>query len=262
MIAFTPVRCEPATLEVFLDHAARVDGIEEWWVYDDNTDPASSRLLADADVKVLEPIDGLPESTYARTEQTHQWPDGAVSRVAAVKNHAIDRFLSTDSSHLFLVDSDVILQPGTVRHLRDVGVPVVSAVYWSQWTPGSPWMPNVWDHSHYQFTNLGTIARLREPGDYEVGGLGACTLIDRRLLEHVRFEPIKNWPMWGEDRWFTMRCGVLGIPLVACTHVTPFHVYRSSQLDEARDWSAARAQAWVQQHLDDRWIQALITPAA
>ena len=92
MIAFTPVRCEPATLEVFLDHAARVDGIDDWWVYDDNTDPASSRLLAEADVTVLPPIDGLPESTYARTEQTHQWPDGAVSRVAAVKNHAIDRF--------------------------------------------------------------------------------------------------------------------------------------------------------------------------
>lgn len=249
-ITFSPIRQTPAILERFL---ARLSG--EVWVYDDNIDPESSALLRDADVRILAPID-LPTDGYKR-ETTHEWPAGAISRVAAIKNYAIDRFMETSSNHLFLVDSDVILQDHTVGHLQGAGLPIVSLVYWSQWNPGGPWLPNVWDESHYQFRSRESITRLTSPGHYEVGGLGAATLIEREVLERIRFDPVPNFPMWGEDRWFCMRAGVHGIPLHACTHMAPFHIYRDEQIEESDGWNFAKAEGWKSEHLTAEWARSL-----
>ena len=42
------------------------------------------------------------------------------------------------------------------------------------------------------------VSRLTEPGVYEVGGLGACTLIHRQaLLRGVNYKRIYNLSFWG-----------------------------------------------------------------
>ena len=244
-ITFTPVRQTPEVLEVFLAH---VEG--DLWAYDDNTDPESSALLRESGATILPKID-LPEGGYDRDGKTHEWQMPAVYRVATIKNYAIDRFMATGEPWLFLLDSDVILQPGTASHLAGPA-PVTSLVYWSQWNPGDPWLPNVWDHSHYGFTE--SPARFADPDHYRVGGLGAATLIHRWVFDKVRFDPIPNWPMWGEDRWFCLRAGLEDIPLTACTHMTPFHVYRDEQLPEVVDgWTTEKAEAWKAKHLDTSW---------
>ena len=248
VVTFTPVRQTPPVLDLFLDRLVR-QGYESWF-YDDNDNAESTRLLQD--FTLLEPID-LPSDGYERADATHKWPASAVGRVAAIKNHAIDQFLKTDASHLFLIDSDVILLPGTVDHLLSLEVPVVSSVYWSRWKLDQPWMPNVWDGGHYEFRSGESLTRLAVPGHYEVGGLGACTLIERSVLERVRFDPVPNFPLRGEDRWFCMRAGVYGIPLLADTCVTPWHVYRDSDLPTGERWNVAAAEAWKSEHLGPRW---------
>lgn len=78
------------------------------------------------------------------------------------------------------------------------------------------------------------MAQLRQPGVYEVGGLGACTLIRRSALEKgVRFERIRNLSLWGEDRHFCVRAAALGIPLFVDTRNPAFHIYRDSDLEGA-----------------------------
>lgn len=75
---------------------------------------------------------------------------------------------------------------------------------------------------------------LKLPGLYEVGGLGACTLISRyAMLAGVNFEPIKNLSFWGEDRHFCVRAAAIGIPLYVDTYVPAYHIYRESDLDGA-----------------------------
>ena len=249
VITFSPVRQSPPVLNLFLDRLAR-QGYESWF-YDDNDEAASTALLEG--FTVLEPIDLPSAGDYKRAVSTHIWPGGAVDRVAAIKNYAIDLFLRADASHLFLVDSDVILLPGTIDHLLEVDVPVISSVYWSRWQANQPWMPNVWDGGHYEFWSKESMTRLAEPGHYEVGGLGACTLIERSVLENVRFDPVPNFPMRGEDRWFCMRAGVHGIPLLADGCLTPFHVYRDDQLAEARRWTLVEAERWKADKLDAKW---------
>jgi hypothetical protein len=167
----------------------------------------------------------------------HNWSSAAVARIAAVKDAAIRSFLATDADFLFFIDADVIPHPDLVRHLVSLNLPVVSEVYWSQWKDGQPWLPQVWDRHHYQFDSPENVVRLRVPGVYPVGGLGACTLIRRDVLERgVCFAAVPGVDYWGEDRAFCIRAAAAGVPLAADTHYPAFHVYRDSQLDEMVQW--------------------------
>ncbi|MCL6593455.1 MAG: glycosyl transferase, partial [Alicyclobacillus sp.] len=76
------------------------------------------------------------------------------------------------------------------------------------------------------------LNQLRIPGIYEVGGLGACTLIRRSALEKgVNFSEIPNLSFWGEDRHFCIRAAALGLRLWVDTHVPAYHIYRLDDLD-------------------------------
>jgi hypothetical protein len=253
IIAFSPIRQSPSILNLFLEQL-RMQSVDVW-VYDDNEPGGESSALLD-DATVLPRID-LPPTDYGKNEFGHFWSKRAFARVAAIKQYGIDSFLESDATHLFLVDSDVILQPGTVDHLVELDLPVVAAVFWSQWQDERPWMPNVWEWPPYAFSSPQWLEHLRWPGHVEVGGLGACTLIARSVLEQVRIEPTPATEELGEDRWFAARCTEAGIPMTACTCVTPFHVYHPRQLVDAEGWDECKAKIWTTENLDDGWWQRI-----
>lgn len=267
-ISFTPVRVEPGILEMFLTalgHVAEHSPGAEFWFYDDNVEESSSELLRAFATRIGDRATILPEldlapSDYSRAGATHEWSFKAVDRVAAIKNAAIRRFLETDACHLFLVDADVIVRPELIDHLTEQQVDVVTAVYWTQFRPGHPYLPNVWDSDAYGFDSPESVIRLRSPGHYAVGGLGACTLVDRRVLEAgVDFTAIPSVRMWGEDRHFCIRAGVHGFSLVADTCLTPFHVYRAELLEPAGEWVAGGMDpGWfVERWLTRAWEHAV-----
>lgn len=227
MIAFSPIRQHPQVLELFLKHMSGV----ELWVYDDNTDPESSALLQQSGALTLPKLHDLDPSIYKRGVHTHDWNLSTFHRVAKIKNAAIDAFLKTDHGALFLIDSDVLLRPGTLEHLDDAQLPVIASVFWTKWSPHHGRGPNSW----------GSLPEpLLEPGHHEVIGLGACTLIRREVLTRgVRFTPVVHLATEGEDRWFCHRARALGYKLVMCSHLEPFHVYRDSEIQAAKEWSNA-----------------------
>jgi hypothetical protein len=262
IVTFTPVRVEPEILERHLDHLELVSTEHrvEHWFYDDNDDPQSSQLLVEwarrHETMLVLPETNLIDTDYRRDGATHQWSDVAVSRIAQIKNYAIGRFLETSkASHVFFVDADVLVAPGTIDHLIGVEAPIISAVYWTQFTPGDPYMPNVWDRDKYGFDSIESILRLAQPGHHAVGGLGACTLIERHVLESgVDFSPIPNLRIWGEDRHFCIRAMCAGFPLAADSCVTPFHVYRTDLLEDADTWTAAdHSPDWFRTH----WVNSV-----
>jgi len=80
---------------------------------------------------------------------------------------------------------------------------------------------------HLEFIDI-----LKKPGVYEVGGLGACTLISKRAIKAgVSFKEIRNVSFWGEDRHFCIRAQALGLDLFVDTHYPAFHIYRESDLN-------------------------------
>jgi hypothetical protein len=244
VVVFSPVRVDPETLRAHLTALEAQEDVWEVWHYDDNTDPESSALLADSGHLILPPLEQLPPGTgYARGADTHSWDSASVARVALIKNHAIRHFLAEEHpTHLLLVDADLILQPGTITHMVETGDPILCQVFWTKWkADGGDESPNCWDYHPTGYYNRESFERLRQPGHYEVGGLGACTLIDRDVLEAgVDFTPVVGVDYFGEDRHFCVRAAARNIPLTVCSHLPPYHVYRERDL--------LGLPAWMKEH--------------
>lgn len=263
-----PVRQEPEIVRLAVaswEEVARTAGADVTAVLiDDNTDPVSSALLTGLTrtatgftVEVHRADEDLPHtSTYARTEHAHVWDSSSIGRVTAIKDALIRRVLDDPTiSHLFLVDSDLVLHPKTLAHLLSHDVDVVAEVFWTRFRPAAPLMPNCWDTHPTRYDDAGSVIRLRQPGLYQVGGTGACTLFSRVALDHgLRFQAVPHLELWGEDRHLSVRAAVLGIALHVDTTYPAFHVYRTTDLEDAHEWATAGCPpAWWTEQLDGAW---------
>ncbi|MBI1763558.1 MAG: hypothetical protein HYR56_19205 [Acidobacteria bacterium] len=265
VIVFSPVRVASAVLrEVLHDlRAAQQQRLAlEFWFYDDNDDPASSQLLAGFcathPARVLPKL-ALEPAAYVRTEDAHEWKPNVVDRIIRIKNFALAEFLKTDAAALFLVDADVCVPPPLIEHLFALDLPIVSEVFWTRWWPQSPYLPNVWDVHDGRYHSPESVLRLRDAGQYEVGGLGACTMLRRVAVERgVSFARIPSLDFSGEDRHFCVRATCLGFQLYADTVFPPFHIYRESQLPDVARWRAQHyARAFFLNWLDDEWARSI-----
>jgi glycosyltransferase involved in cell wall biosynthesis len=247
----SPIYQKPGILAVFLAslknlaHRITLDFL----FVDDNVDAESSQMLAafareGAEVLVWR---GEEKGEYLCDEVSHAWNVGLMLKVANYKNSIIKYAIKNDYDFLFLVDSDLVLHPNLIEHLITLDKDIVSEIFWSQWHEGEPCLPNVWLFDEYdlvprtpgeeltdqekQIRQTRFLQQLRTPGVYEVGGLGACTLISRQaLLTSVNFAPVKNLTIWGEDRYFCIRAAVLGLALFVDTHYPAYHIYRERDL--------------------------------
>ncbi|MEK3663024.1 glycosyltransferase [Paenibacillus sp. FSL F4-0236] len=254
----SPIHQKPMVLKEFLNSLLRLNiaDIElDFHLVDDNDDEESSRLLQEfqsmGDHIYLQ-SSGFHDA-YIRNDTTHFWNTNLVWKVANFKNLMINRAQTLNYDYLFLIDSDLILHPDTLRHLIGTNKDIISEVFWTQWQPETMFQPQVWMHDEYNQWELlpgeklqpeeinrrfhEFIAKMRIPGIYEVGGLGACTLISQHAIKTgVSYNQIRNISYWGEDRHFCIRAAALGIPLFVDTHYPALHLYRDSDLSKVEDF--------------------------
>ncbi|WP_152393327.1 glycosyltransferase family 2 protein [Paenibacillus guangzhouensis] len=251
----SPVHQKPAILREFLTslHRLRQEHMEFGYFYiDDNPGEQASEMLRDF-AKSVDRVTVLKSGQldeYYRNETTHFWNEHLIWKVAEFKNTMIQHAIDEQYDYLFLVDSDLLLHPGTVEQLVAAGKDIISEIFWTSWQSDSAPQPQVWLRDEYtqweqqRGENLSDeeiavrydqfITKLKIPGVYEVGGLGACTLISRSaLVAGVNFKPIKNLSFWGEDRHFCVRAVAIGFSLYVDTHFPAYHIYRESDLDKA-----------------------------
>ncbi|MGE5416608.1 MAG: glycosyltransferase [Acidobacteriota bacterium] len=254
----SPVYQKPEILEAFLTSLKKLNRHSismDYMFVDDNADEESSQLLAEfnrEESKVFT-IRGKEQGAYLCNDETHHWDDSLMLKVANYKNMIIKYAIENDYDYLFFVDSDLVLHPHLIEHLKNANKDIVSEIFWSQWHNDRPLEPNVWMFDEYDLIpkSLGEklgekemeirqfkfLNQLRIPGLYEVGGLGACTLISRAaLVKGVSFMPIKNLTIHGEDRFFCIRAAVLGIELFVDTHYPAYHIYRERDIKGVQDY--------------------------
>lgn len=249
----SPVHQKKIILSEFLDslHRLKHENMEFGYLFiDDNQDEQSSELLSDFS-KLVDHVTIQPSyrhDDYVRNETTHFWNEQLIWKVAEFKNTIIQYAIEEKYDYLFLVDSDLLLHPRTIEQLIAADKDIISEIFWTRWQPDSTPQPQVWLMDEYtqweqrrgeklsdgEIANRYEqfIAKMKTPGVYEVGGLGACTLLSRRaLLSGVNFNPIKNLSFWGEDRHFCIRASAIGFSLFVDTHFPAYHIYRDSDLD-------------------------------
>lgn len=255
MLIASPVQQQPTILALFLASLKRLhaDQLElSYFFIDDNTDVTSSLLLeqfavAREGVTIIRSDSSDSPDVYVRTDTTHCWSEQLIWKVAYFKNRIIEHALERQFDYVFLLDSDLLLHARTLEQLVSDDKDIVSEIFWTRWQPDARPQPQVWLHDEYGQWERGRgeklsdeeiavrleqfYAKISEPGVYEVGGLGACTLLSRRALEAgVHFGPISNLTFWGEDRHFCIRAAALGLRLFVDTHYPAYHIYRSADL--------------------------------
>lgn len=246
----SPIYQKPIILELFLHCLSRLqlaDYEVHYHFIDDNRDAQSRHILHTFQQNNR---NVLIESAREEAEDPyhgHNWSQKKIWKVAGFKNRIIEHARCEVFDYLFLVDSDLLLYPQTISCLIDARKEIVSEVFWTKWVETSVQQPQVWltdDYIQYkkevgekvskEEERVRTFAffdMLKKPGVYEVGGLGACTLIARSALEKgVSFKQIKNLSFWGEDRHFCVRASALGIDLFVDTHYPAFHIFRDLEL--------------------------------
>ncbi|MGL6106767.1 hypothetical protein [Romboutsia sp.] len=230
--------------------------IVDYYFIDDNVDLQSKQLLwnfkTEHDNVFLE-TSKTDDNEYYFDNYTHRWSDKLIEKVSMFKNNIINFSIEKDYDYLFLIDSDIVLHPKTLHQLISNEKEIISNIFWTQWTPDNPPLPQVWlkdDYKLYdaiqnenltdteiQKKTIDFINLLKEHGVYKVGGLGACTLISKSaLLKGVNFNPLYNISFWGEDRHFCIRAAALGIDLFVDTYYPAFHIYRESDLLKVHEY--------------------------
>jgi glycosyltransferase involved in cell wall biosynthesis len=163
----------------------------------------------------------------------HTWSDVKLKNMADMRDRCLALLKESNCKFLFSIDSDVILQhDDTLRHLVGLDKSIVSEVFWAKWEQNTNrFLPNVWLSGGYNI-NDAFIKQMTFPGLYEVGGLGAVTLIHRDVVENgVNYQRVTNLPpeMRGEDRDFCTRAACVGFKLWADTYKTPLHLERTEE---------------------------------
>lgn len=248
-----PVSQRAAVLSEFLLSLAELEKntvVVDYYFVDDNGESEASQLLRQfaEEGKNVRITSGKKIATeYNRNEFTHWWKEELIWHVARMKDEIIQYAIAQNYDYLFLIDSDLVLHPLTLEQLLAAKKDIISNIFWTKWQPNTIEMPQVWVSDEYtlypkrrdeQLTDAEKnermhmfLQQLRLPGIYEVGGLGACTLISRQALTAgVRFAEIPNLSYWGEDRHFCIRAQALGLKLYVDTHYPAYHIYRESEL--------------------------------
>lgn len=268
----SPVRQKPKILKEFLKSLAALDKIElkvDFMFIDNNDIAKSSQLLKEFSVEgCLTFIEREPPiQVYNCNEVTHNWNNELIWKLAGLKNYIFKFALDNNYSHVFMIDSDLVLHPLTLKFLLASGKDIISEIFWTKWNPDSIELPQVWLAGQYSFHYGGAVSQevanhsafsffnqLRIPGVYEVGGLGACTLFTRKAIAGgVHFGQIANLDYWGEDRHLCIRANVLGFKLYVDTHCPALHIYRQSELHRVHDFKKMVEAQKVSQ--DSIWSQ-------
>lgn len=219
----------------------------------------------------VEATTGRPSGAeYSVSDVTHGWNEATFNWLGKLKQDYLNYARGNGYDAVFLVDSDLLLDPYTLQCLIDNELPVTSAVFWTSWMPGAPEQPQVWQKHPYNldggtFREPEFIRRLRNRELIQVGGLGACTLIRLEGTEAATYYPfIPDLPsggMWqGEDRHFCVSANRAHIPLYADAWSRIHHLYRPGRTEDIfriRDSLVRRRPGHVQY---DNYVRLRLQP--
>ncbi len=254
----SPVKQKEHILREFLTSLGELnitDCIVDYFFVDDCDEQTPSDMLlkfkpGDASVFIVK---ATSITKNGSNYDLHNWDYNIIDRIADLKNWIIDFARQKGYDYLFLIDSDIVLHTETLQRLLFLKKDIVSNVFWTKISKWDYYEPQVWLMDQRWFfdpsdtrakskifrtaKHMEFIEMLKEKGTYKVGGLGACTLISRKvLMAGVNFSKLYNISFWGEDRAFCIRAVAAGFELYVDTFYPAYHIYRENYLSGVSDF--------------------------
>ena len=168
--------------------------------------------------------------SYEKTHNDHLWTLDLMWKMGELRNRTIREMLDGGFDYWLSIDTDIVVDPKTLKTLMDADKDIVSEIFWTQAPNGKYWC-NAWmvDQS------AGMPEEWRKPGLYRCGMTGALTLVKRRVFEAgVDYSRIPNIQMAlrGEDRHFCVRAACAGFELWIDSNCPARHLYTRQLYEE------------------------------
>ena len=167
---------------------------------------------------------------YQKTGNDHLWTLELMLKMSGLRNRTITEMLTGGYDYWLSIDTDIVVDPRTLRYLLDADKDIVSGIFWTQAPNGRYWC-NAWMYDQ----SAGMDEAWRKPGLYRVGMTGALTLVKRKVFEAgVDYTPIPNihTALRGEDRHFCVRAACAGFEMWVDTHCPAKHLYTRRLYEE------------------------------
>ena len=164
---------------------------------------------------------------FQRIHNDHIWTQSNMETMETLRNLTIQHALDNNYDYWFSIDTDVVLHPLTLKTLIEADKDIVSEIFWSTSKDIHTWC-NAWMCDQ----GSGMLHEWRNPGLYQCGMTGACTLVKRKVLTAgVNYSHIPNIQraLFGEDRHFCVRAAVHGFELWVDTHYPANHLYTETE---------------------------------
>lgn len=221
IVIASPIRNRSSLLPQFLDSIYKLnypkDKLSYHFIVNDSMDEIETIKI----IEEWEKTNNLNVITeimnFGTDDKEHHWDDKKLDAMRVMRN----KFLANleDSDYLFEVDCGILFpDPDVLLHLIGYGKDVISPIFWTRWEDQQAGLlPNVWIRDGYELSRA-FEEDIKKPGVYSVGGLGAVTLISKKVWKSgINYNRVTNLPrdMCGEDRDFCVRCNVHDIKLWA-----------------------------------------------
>ena len=160
---------------------------------------------------------------YEKTGNDHIWTLDLMRTMSDLRNRTITEMLTGGYDYWFSVDTDIVLDPRTLRTLIEADKDIVSEIFWTQAPSGRYWC-NAWMVDQA----AGMKEDWKKPGLYRCGMTGALTLVKREVFAAgVDYTPIPNIysALRGEDRHFCVRAACAGFEMWIDSHCPATHLY-------------------------------------
>lgn len=172
---------------------------------------------------------------YVRTEKNHDWSGQNLNKMTRLRNCFLTKVLKDGYDYGMFVDTDVCVQPATLKWLLAAKKDIVAEIFWTKHRPDSNdvWA-NCWDCDQCSYFPE-SLQKWSVPGVYRVAGTGACMLVSADVPKAgVSYNPFYSirYALRGEDRWFMLRAEAAGFELYIDTHAPAWHLYRQSEYEE------------------------------
>lgn len=183
------------------------------------------------------------DSKYDTSKDTHIWTSKNFSTIVDLKTEIVKHAKKFEYDYIFWVDSDLLVNPFTLYHLYNYSlknnVKIIGEIFWTRWSEKDiQQMPNCWMFDNYGFNSPDEVFRLKEKGQYKVGGTGACILVKTSVYnEFVSYSGIPNisFSFW-EDRAFCVRAACQNNDIWIDTSFPAKHLYRENDIEFAEEY--------------------------
>jgi len=181
--------------------------------------------------KYLKPDEYIEVDNNLVHDMSHTWNIEKFTFLADCKNKIVEIANGAHATHILWIDSDLLVQPETLKHLLSLNVDIVGEMFLTQWPGADRPMPNAWHVDQYSFYADPKMFDTR--GLYMVGGTGALILVNIRVYgDYINYKAVPNvsFSIW-EDRAFCIRAACGGYNIYFDTRYPARHLYTKEITD-------------------------------